>query len=118
MGRVLAKKPEKHWAPLSLSPVTRCICPTYHVPPEGSRTQVPPRDRTAFADCLLPEPLFSAPCFPAPSKFVSTESFSSRSFEGNLNIYKQLAIKKPDSQITKVGDGCLPAPRGVPDGSR
>lgn len=29
----------------------------------------------------------------------------SRSFEGNLNTYKRLASKMPDSQITKVRDG-------------
>lgn len=40
----------------------------------------------------------------------------SRSFEGNLNTYKRLASKMPDSQITKVRDGAarplvLPPPR-------
>lgn len=40
MGRVLAKKPEKHWTPLSLSPVTRCMSPMLR-PPEDSRARVP-----------------------------------------------------------------------------
>ena len=36
--------------------------------------------------------------------FGPAPSFSSRSFENNLNTYKRLAIKLPDSQIPKVGD--------------
>ncbi|XP_006088497.1 ATP-dependent 6-phosphofructokinase, platelet type [Myotis lucifugus] len=36
-------------------------------------------------------------------RFSNAVQLRGRSFEGNLNIYKQLAIKKPDSQITKSG---------------
>nr|KAF6388299.1 phosphofructokinase, platelet [Myotis myotis] len=36
-------------------------------------------------------------------RFSNAVQLRGRSFEGNLSIYKQLAIKKPDSQITKSG---------------
>ncbi|XP_008155966.2 ATP-dependent 6-phosphofructokinase, platelet type isoform X1 [Eptesicus fuscus] len=36
-------------------------------------------------------------------RFKDAVQLRGRSFEGNLNIYKQLAIKKPDSQIPKSG---------------
>lgn len=45
------------------------------------------------------------PPAPSMSHTWSSSLFSSRSFEGNLNTYKLLAMKKPDSQIQKVGGG-------------
>ncbi|CAK6432882.1 unnamed protein product [Pipistrellus nathusii] len=36
-------------------------------------------------------------------RFKEAVQLRGRSFEGNLNIYQQLSIKKPDSQITKSG---------------
>uniref|UniRef100_A0A671FTP1 6-phosphofructokinase n=1 Tax=Rhinolophus ferrumequinum TaxID=59479 RepID=A0A671FTP1_RHIFE len=38
-------------------------------------------------------------------RFKEAVQLRGRSFEGNLNTYKLLAIKKPDSQIQKVGGG-------------
>lgn len=85
------------------------VCPTYLCPLEGSRTRrdirasCPRGTELHLQTVLLPSALFSVPCSPQ-SKSGPAASLSSRSFEGNLNIYKQLAIKLPDSQIQKVGD--------------
>lgn len=45
------------------------------------------------------------------SALWSDMPFSPRSFESNLNTYKRLAMKLPDSQIPKVGDAAGEAPR-------
>uniref|UniRef100_A0A8D1ILM2 ATP-dependent 6-phosphofructokinase n=3 Tax=Sus scrofa TaxID=9823 RepID=A0A8D1ILM2_PIG len=44
-------------------------------------------------------------------RFKEAVKLRGRSFESNLNTYKRLAMKLPDSQIPKVGDAAGEAPR-------
>ncbi|KAK2105446.1 hypothetical protein P7K49_014960 [Saguinus oedipus] len=56
----------------------------------------------------------TSPMYPTVSSVPDsdpTTSSSSRSFAGNLNTYKRLAIKLPDDQIPKVGDWPPVTPR-------
>lgn len=75
------------------SPNTK-LAPAGHLPP-------------AQASSEAPSPQMSPYCSVYILTFGLTPSFSSRSFENNLNTYKRLAIKLPDSQIRKVGDAVL-----------
>lgn len=116
VASVLAKKPQKYWMPLSLSPITRCVS-YIPVPPRGQAghgvTSGPPAPEGQSRICwdlCSQHHYFLRPTscefllVHTHSRFGPTVSFSCRSFEGNLNTYKRLSITMPDSKILKVGD--------------